>query len=87
MFSMRETLQEKGDILEWLHILKKIIHHSTEYSVWCNLSYGLISLLLQLSQCTEMPILCSGVDAINTTKKMQSVRNEGIHNCIAHLNE
>lgn len=34
-----------------------------------------------------MSILDSGVDAINTTKKMQPIRNEGIHNCIAYLNE
>lgn len=86
MFSMRETLQEKGDILEWLHFFKNLF--TTAPSIQCDVTWVMdSSLSIQLSQCTEMPILCSGVDAINATKKMQSIRNEGIHNGITHLNE
>lgn len=73
-FNMKNVLYERNasgkcDILEWLNFFVLNLFTTAEYSVWCNLSYGLISVFIQLSQCTKMMILCS-VDAINTTKKM-----------------
>lgn len=43
MFSVRETLQEKGDILEWLHFKKNLF--TTALSIQCDVTWVMDSSL------------------------------------------
>lgn len=44
MFSMRKTLQEKGDILEWLHLKKKKLFTRAP-SIYCDVTWVMDSSL------------------------------------------